>query len=137
MHNVSSTLILSITVFHHLHLHLSYDPSWEMNMFMIPLWLKSHCERTSSAKVPSRTHTCQGLWLIHTSLSSPPLLCSLIVTLTFLCGDLTGTSMNPARSFGPAFVCDCWDDHWIYWVGPPLGGIAAWIIYSATHAKYT
>ncbi|KAI5858507.1 aquaporin [Tricharina praecox] len=38
----------------------------------------------------------------------------------------TGGSLNPARSFGPAVAARSFPkEHWIYWVGPALGALAA------------
>jgi len=42
-------------------------------------------------------------------------------------GPVSGASMNPARSFGPALVSMRFDANWIYWVAPVLGSLAgAW-----------
>lgn len=37
--------------------------------------------------------------------------------------------LNPARSLGPSFVLNKWDNHWVYWFGPLCGGAACGLIY--------
>jgi len=41
----------------------------------------------------------------------------------------TSGSMNPARSFAPALLNGNWHMHFIYWVGPILGGVVAAYLY--------
>ena len=60
----------------------------------------------------------------------PPLLIGLTVTVAhLLLIPYTGTSINPARSFGPAIVSNTWDDHWVFWIGPLLGGAIGGVLY--------
>ena len=44
-------------------------------------------------------------------------------------GPVTGASMNPARSFGPALVSGEWHDFWVYALAPPLGAIVGALSY--------
>jgi aquaporin NIP len=44
-------------------------------------------------------------------------------------GPVTGASMNPARSIGPALVSGTLGDLWIYIVGPVLGAVLGALAY--------
>ena len=45
-------------------------------------------------------------------------------------GGVTGASMNPARSFGPALLASEWTDFWIYLLAPVAGALAGASLYS-------
>lgn len=52
------------------------------------------------------------------------------VTLNALwAGPISGASMNPARSFGPALFQGEWTSHWIYWAAPIIGAALGAVLY--------
>jgi len=54
----------------------------------------------------------------------------LTLTLCILMGGpLTGGSLNPARSIGPALVLGDFSNIWVYLLGPAVGGVAAGLLY--------
>src|SRR2546427_11634743 len=49
---------------------------------------------------------------------------------------LTGASVNPARTFGPAVISGCcWDINWLYWAAPITGAVIAGLIMNYIFAK--
>ena len=58
----------------------------------------------------------------------------LVVTLDILAiGPLTGASMNPARSFGPALVTGIYEGQFVYWTAPIIGSIVAALLYETLY----
>ncbi len=50
-------------------------------------------------------------------------------------GPVTGASMNPARSFGPALAAGEWNDYWVYVVGPVVGALVGALAYEVTRGR--
>jgi aquaporin TIP len=62
-----------------------------------------------------------------------PIAIGFIVGANILAGGaFDGASMNPAVSFGPAVVSWTWANHWVYWIGPLIGGGVAAFVYQVS-----
>ena len=48
-------------------------------------------------------------------------------------GSISGGSLNPARSFGPALITGNFDFNWLYWIAPIFGALIAAGVYKALH----
>jgi len=64
-------------------------------------------------------------WTRYTGLCAGALIASYI---TFE-APLSGMSMNPARTFGSAFIARSFDALWLYFLAPPIGMLAAAEVY--------
>lgn len=56
---------------------------------------------------------------------TPAIFAPMYAAMVAIEAPLSGTSTNPARSFGPAVVFDVWSGFWVYLVGPVLGALGA------------
>jgi aquaporin Z len=52
---------------------------------------------------------------------TPMLFPFLYAIMVYLEAPVSGTSTNPARSFGPSLISGVWRSWWVYWVGPVAG----------------
>lgn len=50
-------------------------------------------------------------------------------------GPISGASMNPARSFGPALASGTWDHLWVYILGPVIGALLAAFAYELVRGE--
>lgn len=67
-----------------------------------------------------------------TSSGAPAAMAGLAIGLTLVLIHIvfipvTGTSVNPARSFGPALLVggEAWSQLWLFWLAPLVGAVAA------------
>ncbi|KAG7198576.1 hypothetical protein KM043_005940 [Ampulex compressa] len=58
-----------------------------------------------------------------------------VAAISFAASPYTGCSMNPARSFGPAFWNSAWKHQWVYWLGPVLGAMLGAYLYKMLFAE--
>jgi aquaporin Z len=56
---------------------------------------------------------------------TPLMVWFLITAIVWQEAPISGASLNPARSIGPAFVTGLWRDQWLYCIAPPLGVLLA------------
>jgi aquaporin NIP len=50
-------------------------------------------------------------------------------------GPVTGASMNPARSFGPALAAGQWHEFWLYVAGPVIGAVIGALGYQLVRGR--
>lgn len=56
---------------------------------------------------------------------TPTIFAPLYAVMVWLEAPVSGTSTNPARSFGPSVISGLWHGWWIYWLGPLVGTLLA------------
>lgn len=73
------------------------------------------------------------LVIVRTAIQQKTNLAGLFIGLTITIGILatgpeSGASLNPARAFGSAVVGAGFTNHWLWWIGPIVGGILGVLI---------
>ena len=66
---------------------------------------------------------------------TPYMVGALVATYITVEAPLSGMSMNPARTFGPALLGQIWDSLWVYFTAPPLGMLLAAEVYVRSAAS--
>nr|QKE23101.1 aquaporin 14 [Brotula barbata] len=57
------------------------------------------------------------------------------VSAILIAARFSGACMNPARALGPAIITNFWENHWVFWIGPVMGGVLAGISYEFLFAR--
>lgn len=53
-----------------------------------------------------------------------------LLAIHFAAIPISGSSVNPARTLGPALIGDRWTSIWIYFLGPAAGAILGWLVHT-------
>ncbi len=56
--------------------------------------------------------------------------------MVFVEAPVSGTSTNPARSFGPAIISTVWNGYWLYWIAPIIGMLIAVLVFNVGWLKH-
>jgi aquaporin TIP len=84
------------------------------------------------------------VWVIFATAADPRgsfvsiagLAIGLTITIAVLMGgQLTGAAINPSRAFGPQLVAGFWDDAWLWYIAPLLGGGLAALAYEYIYLR--
>ena len=76
----------------------------------------------------SRSERVRGTALLAIPLS--------LVAIHLAAIPVSGSSVNPARSFGPALVGNEWGDFWVYIVGPLAGGVIGALVHGLLYPRF-
>ena len=95
---------------------------------------------SGSALLAELAMTAIFLLVILTSTVRHPKLAGIVIPLTlaaihFAAIPVSGSSVNPARTIGPALIGNNWTDFWVYIVGPFAGAIVGWLLYRVLHTE--
>jgi aquaporin Z len=92
-----------------------------------PLWLVFVAEMSCTGLL------VLGIFLFvsstHLMRWTPLMTWLLVAAMVWLEAPISGTSLNPARSLGPALFAWIWRAQWLYWIAPPLGALLAVGVY--------
>lgn len=84
--------------------------------------------------------TCCGLWDRRSEKlqdSGAVKFGMVVAGLSIAGGQLTGASMNPARTLAPAVWQGRWPMHWVYWIAPLSAAVLMTLFYKAVIREKT